>query len=475
MTELAVLDFETTGLVPGQDEVLQVAVVDETGAVLMNEYCRPQRHTAWADAQKVNGIAPQDVCGKPPFEALVPRLQEILSGARRVVAYNDGFEKAFLDAYGIPSRGLRWGEDPMAAFAQQMGGQKRSLSAVASFFGYEFEAHDALADVRATLYLYERLADGGLLRWATRNASPAWGQSPRGPVAYQTLPPEDMLRLLKCLGLCPLTAAQARQLWYKGIYTASPRPCEIVGFQNRSKEDGWLVVAVEADGMTYLVCDDYLREMQAPAFGGDGAAATVPGRGDGTDRAPVPGRYSRAWKSGRRGKQPLRGLCPQECSPEERGGKPECRPLQPVLRQSRRIYRRHGDAPGRSSPGGCGAGRPCEERRFPQDGLSGRGRAGPGAGGRGRAQRQGGKGRRSERKRPGKNRDPGRSRLSRPAGAGARAVSFVRRLLSGKNVRLNARARVRRQLGHPMRSISIKMATGCFGAMRPVPGRRPLR
>ena len=60
--------------------------------------------------------------GKSPFEALVPRLQEILSGARRVVAYNDGFEKAFLDAYGIPSRGLRWGEDPMAAFAQQMGG-----------------------------------------------------------------------------------------------------------------------------------------------------------------------------------------------------------------------------------------------------------------------------------------------------------------------------------------------------------------
>ena len=40
MTELAVLDFETTGLVPGQDEVLQVAVVDGTGAVLMNEYCR---------------------------------------------------------------------------------------------------------------------------------------------------------------------------------------------------------------------------------------------------------------------------------------------------------------------------------------------------------------------------------------------------------------------------------------------------
>ncbi|MFQ9679613.1 MAG: hypothetical protein ACLRZH_05515 [Ruthenibacterium lactatiformans] len=34
--------------------------------------------------------------------------------------------------------------------------------------------------------------------------------------------------------------------------------------------------------MTYLVCDDYLREMQA-RLGGDGAAATVPGRPWGRD------------------------------------------------------------------------------------------------------------------------------------------------------------------------------------------------
>ena len=186
MTELAVLDFETTGLVPGQDEVLQVAVVDETGAVLMNEYCRPQRHTAWVDAQKVNGIAPQDVCGKPPFEALVPRLQEILSGARRVVAYNDGFEKAFLDAYGIPSRGLRWGRT-MAAFAQQMGGQKRSLSAVASFFGYEFRAHDALADVGHAVSLRAAGRTAGC-RWSSAQCVARVGQSPGAPVAYQALP-----------------------------------------------------------------------------------------------------------------------------------------------------------------------------------------------------------------------------------------------------------------------------------------------
>ena len=51
MTELIVLDFETTGLDASVDEVLQVSMVDQDGAVLMNEYCAPERHSDWAGAQ----------------------------------------------------------------------------------------------------------------------------------------------------------------------------------------------------------------------------------------------------------------------------------------------------------------------------------------------------------------------------------------------------------------------------------------
>lgn len=86
------------------------------------------------------------------------------------------------------------------------------------------------------------------------------------------------------------------------------------------------------------------------------------------------------------------------------------------------------------------------------DGLSGRGRAGPGAGGRGRRSGKEEKAAALNESGQGKIEILDESRLSRPAGAGAQAVSFVRRLLSGKNVRLNALSRVRRQLGHPMRS-----------------------
>ena len=39
MTELIVLDFETTGLDPAVDEVLQDSMGDENGKVLMNDYC----------------------------------------------------------------------------------------------------------------------------------------------------------------------------------------------------------------------------------------------------------------------------------------------------------------------------------------------------------------------------------------------------------------------------------------------------
>ncbi|MFQ8832553.1 MAG: exonuclease domain-containing protein [Ruthenibacterium lactatiformans] len=242
MTELAVLDFETTGLVPGQDEVLQVAVVDETGAVLMNEYCRPQRHTAWADAQKVNGIAPQDVCGKPPFEALVPRLQEILSGARRVVAYNDGFEKpSGCLRHSVPR--LRWGRTQWPLLHSRWAGRSEAFPPSRRFSAMNSRRTTRWPTCGPRCIFTSGWRTAGCCAGQRAMRRPRGGSRP-GPGSIPDAAARGHARLLKCLG-CPLTAAQARQRWYKGIYTASPRPCEIVGFQNRSKEDGWLVVAVE--------------------------------------------------------------------------------------------------------------------------------------------------------------------------------------------------------------------------------------
>ena len=41
---IAVIDFETTGLIAGDDEVLQVSIIDEHGIILGNEYCKPRKN-----------------------------------------------------------------------------------------------------------------------------------------------------------------------------------------------------------------------------------------------------------------------------------------------------------------------------------------------------------------------------------------------------------------------------------------------
>lgn len=39
---IATIDFETTGLKAGEDEVLQVSIIDENYNVLLNVYCKEE-------------------------------------------------------------------------------------------------------------------------------------------------------------------------------------------------------------------------------------------------------------------------------------------------------------------------------------------------------------------------------------------------------------------------------------------------
>lgn len=69
---IATIDFETTGLKAGEDEVLQVSIIDENYNVLLNAYCRPNNKESWEDAQAVHGITPLMVANELPFERYVP-------------------------------------------------------------------------------------------------------------------------------------------------------------------------------------------------------------------------------------------------------------------------------------------------------------------------------------------------------------------------------------------------------------------
>lgn len=48
-----VLDFETTGInMYHDDEVVQVAIINQDDEVLINELCKPKRHFSWSNAAK---------------------------------------------------------------------------------------------------------------------------------------------------------------------------------------------------------------------------------------------------------------------------------------------------------------------------------------------------------------------------------------------------------------------------------------
>lgn len=170
--KIVVFDVETTGLPRsfedlslGGHEVLQLAMIDGTGKLLLNQLFKPVQKSVWPEAQAIHGIAPEDVRGCPPFGAYKDVIQEYINASELLVAYNFPFDYRFLRVAGISFRSKRH-YDVMRAFAKIRGkgvaGSRRfvSLKRCAEYFGYRFaDAHDAEADARATLHCFLRIQE----------------------------------------------------------------------------------------------------------------------------------------------------------------------------------------------------------------------------------------------------------------------------------------------------------------------------
>lgn len=154
---LAVFDLETTGTRIGQDRIVQLAIVS-----LMPDGSRSEWQNLVnpgmpipAEATAVHGITDADVAGAPSLEDLAPEILTRLEGCDL-----GGFNVLRFDLPLLSEElhrvGVTWDTsamrvvDPLRIYHHF---ERRDLSAATRFYlGREHDgAHDAMADVRATL------------------------------------------------------------------------------------------------------------------------------------------------------------------------------------------------------------------------------------------------------------------------------------------------------------------------------------
>lgn len=170
-----IIDTETTGLRPDQDELLQVAIIDDTGKTLIDQYVRPTRCDEWPEAERVNHISPEMVRDCPAISdpAVHDVIQSVLYQADKIMGYNTQFDIGFLIAAGFDVP-ICETKDIMIEFAEVYGDYSeyyesyvwKKLTVAAEYYGYEWpvDAHNALGDCLATLYVYRCMQNKKALR-----------------------------------------------------------------------------------------------------------------------------------------------------------------------------------------------------------------------------------------------------------------------------------------------------------------------
>ena len=163
-----VLDTETTGLNAAEDEILQVSIIDNEGAVLFDSYIKPTQHTEWAEAERIHHITPEMVADAPTIAEVMPEINDILNRYDKIVGYNLKFDKAFLENNGAEFLSTEYA-DVMKMIApiygewnDQRGSYKwQKLTIAADYYGYDWsehkEAHNSLGDCYATLHVYKEI------------------------------------------------------------------------------------------------------------------------------------------------------------------------------------------------------------------------------------------------------------------------------------------------------------------------------
>lgn len=168
--DFLVLDTETTGLQRG--EIVQIAIVDAQGQIMLDELVRPANGIP-QEASGIHGITNADVAFAPTWFEIAPRVEKIISGSQLVV-YNAVYDRKMMhqsaEAWGLPK--TEWKEIAqwwcaMEAYAEVFG----DWNAYKGSFTWQkltnamrqqnlpvLNAHTAIGDALMTLSLVQKIA-----------------------------------------------------------------------------------------------------------------------------------------------------------------------------------------------------------------------------------------------------------------------------------------------------------------------------
>jgi len=165
VASFAVIDFETTGLDPAVDRVLEMGIVTFDDGVLTGSHNWLIHPTIPVpeEASKIHGITDEMLADQPRFEAVWAEMRQHLEG-RLPVAYNAGFDKKFLLAELERMGEATWGEalppamqrevewiDPLVWIRELYPDVSAKLGAICEHLGIPLDdAHRAANDAEAT-------------------------------------------------------------------------------------------------------------------------------------------------------------------------------------------------------------------------------------------------------------------------------------------------------------------------------------
>lgn len=160
------LDTETTGLHGGAgDQIVEIAIINDLGEVLINSLLKPTKLKKWPEAQKIHGITPESVAKAPTLKKLMPAILKAIKD-ETVVIYNANFDTKFFPAGTFDNSEV---ECCMERYAEHIGDWNdyhenyrwHKLIAAARHVGHVWsgDAHRALADTLATRSVWQFLED----------------------------------------------------------------------------------------------------------------------------------------------------------------------------------------------------------------------------------------------------------------------------------------------------------------------------